>query len=334
VQAQFTDPSSVLVRMPNWLGDLVMATGAIAQIRKQWPKAQITALCSEPLAPILKHDPRLDALITFRRKGRCMPKGLRQQLREGQFDLGVLLTNSWSSAWWMWRGGVKQRLGYAMHQRRILLTHAAPLPTNWEQRHQVELYCDLIEAPAVMPQLFVQEEERAWARQKLTEWGLEGKRIIALSTQAAFGPAKRWPLERFRAAAQELLKSPDVGLLWVGDPSGRTEIGAAIGNLPRCVNAAGLTDLRQLMALLAVSDLLLTNDSGPMHLGSALSTPVVALFGPTNPTQTRPYNGGTLIYKNVSCSPCYRRTCPIDHRCMLQISVKEVVDTVHRQLLG
>ncbi|MFN0064670.1 MAG: glycosyltransferase family 9 protein, partial [Chlamydiales bacterium] len=143
---------------------------------------------------------------------------------------------------------------------------------------------------------------------------------------AAFGPAKCWLPERFREVAKRLTDNPENHVLFFGDKAGAAQVAAiSEGISPHVHNLSNKTSLRELIALIASCDHFLTNDSGPMHLAAALAVPLLALFGSTNEISTGPYLHGKTLHKHVSCSPCYRRTCPIDFRCMKQISVEEVM---------
>jgi heptosyltransferase-2 len=159
--------------------------------------------------------------------------------------------------------------------------------------------------------------------------------IFALNPGAEYGPAKRWPLDRFAAAAREIQELTNCVWLILGgksDQASAAEIHSALRTPHSALNLAGQTTLRELMALLKLSRLLLTNDTGPMHVAAALGTPVVVPFGSTSPELTGPGLPGDarhrLLKSDAPCSPCFRRTCPIDFRCMTGISVERVVESV------
>lgn len=335
-------PKNIIVRMPNWLGDLVMATPILEDLRRHWPEAKITAMCKGKVGDLLIHDPHVDEIFKFRKPSgwlhRQEYRDILHPLQHGEYDLGILLTNSFSSAWLFWRGQIKNRIGFAGNCRSFLLNKSIPFPENKELTHQVVVYKHLL-FPIGIPlshtpiKLYLSEQEKQKAKELLRTYRIpEGSLVVGINPGAAFGSAKCWLPERFREVSLRLLEDPKVHVLFFGDATGAPLVDKICADLPdRVINLAGKTSLRELMALIAACSVLLTNDSGPMHIASALGTPVVALFGSTNATKTGPYNGGTVIHKNVSCSPCYKRTCPIDFRCMTQISVDEVYEKIKEE---
>lgn len=333
-------PKNIIVRMPNWLGDLIMATPILADLRNHWPEAKITAMCQGQVGTLLEADPHLNEIFAFRK-----PSGwihhrhiadIIDPLRQGHYDLGILLTNSFSSAWWFWRGNVQNRVGYATHWRRLLL-NVPVSASHQENQHQVVTYKKLL-APLGIPVsntapcLYLKEEELVEVQRTLAHCGVLPEQIIVgVNPGAAYGSAKCWLPERFRQVVEKLLKNPKVVVLFFGDKAGLPLVNDICLGLPeRVINLAGKTTLRELMAFIHECDVFLTNDSGPMHMASALGIPLVALFGSTSDTATGPYRKGTVIHKHVECSPCYRRTCPIDFRCMKRIEVEEVYQELQK----
>lgn len=326
---------NILIRMPNWLGDAVMATPVLADVRETWPDASITTMCQGMVGSLLIGNPYLNEIFTFSRPNEFLrrqeKRDLIARIRQGKYDLGILLTNSFSSAWCFWRGHVEERLGFATDMRRFLLTKALPFPKERQRQHLVITYKQLLEPIGIplsdtAPKLFVLEEERTAAKEQLKQFHIpENAQIVGVNPAAAYGSAKCWLPERFREVVQKLLAHPNLYILCFGDQQGG-ELAHKIceGLSPRVINLAGMTTLRELIALIEQCTVFLTNDSGPMHIADALNIPVVALFGSTNEVITGPYNNGKVIHKHVECSPCYRRTCPIDFRCMKSIEVEEV----------
>jgi heptosyltransferase-2 len=338
-------PKNIIVRMPNWLGDLVMATPVLKDLRDKFPDAKITAMCQSKIAPLLRDDPHIDELYSFNRPsgwihGSHEASGLVSTIRHGNYDLGVLLTNSFSSAWWFWRGDVKCRLGYADHLRSFLLTDAIPYPANVSKQHLVITYKMLLAPLGIpvsdsSPQLYISKEEFEAARELLLREGVNPleNTIIGINPGAAYGSAKCWLPERFVEVSKTLLEDPKVRILYFGDPTGAPLVRSICDQLPdRVINFAGRTSLRELLAIMLHCNVVLTNDSGPMHMASALGIPLVALFGSTSDVKTGPYKNGFVIHKHVACSPCYKRECPIDFRCMTRIESDEVVNAIKKQL--
>jgi len=336
-----TTVQNIIVRMPNWLGDLVMATPVLADIRARWPEANITAMCQAGVAPLLAQDPHIDELYAFHKPSGWLHRQPRRNiikaLRDGQYDLGILLTNSLSSAWWFWRGQVKRRVGFAAQMRSPLLSDAVPFPANKETQHLVITYKKLLKGLGVPlsdhpPHLYLSEQEKENTAKFLRKYGITDKHIlVGVNPGAAYGSAKCWLPTRFRQVTQRLLENPLVRVVYFGDNSGAPLVREICTGLSdRVVNLAGKTSIRELMSLIQACNVMLTNDSGPMHMAAALGTPLVALFGSTNDVATGPYNHGRVIHKHVPCSPCYKRECPIDFKCMTAIEVEEVVDELQR----
>src|SRR6185437_9970073 len=181
-------PNNIVVRMPNWIGDLVMATPILADLRKAFPEAHLTALCLAPLSDLLKHDPHINELFSFHKAPlfgrREQKRDLIEKLRRGKYDLGILLPNSFSSAWWFWQGGVARRIGFKSNLRSCLLTDPVPFPKKREAQHLVLTYKALLEPLGIplsntSPCLYLSEQELIEARLLLKKRGaVEGAPLI------------------------------------------------------------------------------------------------------------------------------------------------------------
>lgn len=335
--------NNIIVRMPNWIGDMVMATPILSDLRKAYPNARITAMCRAPVCDLLREDPEVDELFCFSKTSgfsrRNDKKNIIEKLRMGKYDLGILLTHSFSSAWWFWQGKVKTRLGYDCNGRRLLLTHQVPWPDNIDRQHLVLTYKMLLEPLGIpvsdtTPRLFLSEREVREAKQLLKQQGVRSESVVVgINPGATYGSAKCWLPERFREVTEKLLQDPRIVIVYFGDQATATLVKEICQGLPsRVINLAGLTSLRELASLISLCDVLLTNDSGPMHIADALGTKIVALFGSTSEIVTGPYRTGKVIHKHVECSPCYQRTCPIDFRCMKRINAEEVYREIQQML--
>ena len=293
------------------------------------------------------------------------------------FDLALVLPNSPRSALEVWLAGIPRRVGYARPWRNWLLTQnvpsrpghlrmdklsatqvrqlvrqptarAHPLGAIHARSHHVHEYLHLAAAVGadptpVAPQLAVEPDELTATAKRLNDLAGTSSSApvwLGLNPSAAYGPAKCWPADRFTAAARKVTQQlPKATWVIVG---GETE--RSIGDLiareagGQIINLSGQTSLRQLMATLKLCRVLLTNDSGPMHLAAALGTPVVALFGSTSPALTSPGLPGDpqhrLLQAPAACAPCFRRECPIDLRCLTGISVENVVSAVVQAVHG
>lgn len=334
-------PQNIIVRMPNWIGDLVMATPVLEDLRKKFPSAKITAMCQFNISALLKNDPNIDEIYSFKRPSgwihRSEHLAIIEDLRRGKYDLGVLLTNSFSSGWWFWRGNVSNRIGFTNTLRNLLLNKVVPWPKQVETQHQVITYKNLLEPLGIKlsstsPALYVSDEEELSARELLLKFNIDPKKdiLIGINPGAAYGSAKCWLPERYRAVAERLLKDPRVKIVFFGDQGGASLVNEICKDLPedRIIDLAGKTTLRSLVALIRLCAVFLTNDSGPMHIAAALHVPLLALFGSTSDVKTGPYKSGKVIHKHVECSPCYKRKCPIDFRCMKRITVEEVYEEI------
>ena len=337
-------PQNILVRMPNWLGDAVMATAFLGDLRKIFPKAKITALALKSVGELLQSNSLIDEIIEFEKINgwiqNIYPQKLWQELKNAQYDMGFLLTNSFSSAWHFWQANVKNIVGFSGNCRYLLLDHPVAPPNKESSIHQVDQYRLLLKSfskqvPKSLPKLYLSASEIEAMQLRLKNLKVdEGNKLIGLNPGAAYGSAKCWPYENFKALATKLIDNHPVTILCLGDKS-TSDLAEKICQIssPKIINLTGKTDIRELLAVINCLDLLVTNDSGPMHIAAALNRPLVALFGSTSDVKTGPYNyQNSTINKQVACSPCYLRTCPIDFKCMRQITVDEVYNKVVNQI--
>ena len=317
-------PFKILIRGSNWLGDAIMSIPAVRAIKRGRVDAHITILTPAKLADVWKAVAEVDEIMTIEPAASVF--AVAKRLR-ANFDVAILFPNSLRVAFEAWLAGIPRRVGYPGHHRRALLDQVfAPKRKRKElQRppHQVHHYLALAEfvgadiAGALDRPIEKQRESNA----RLT---------IGLCPGAEYGPAKRWLPERFAEVVRMVHES--TGAEWkvfgvekdrpVSDP-----IISAAG-VP-CTDLVGKTSLAQLMDELRTCDLLLTNDTGTMHLAALLGVPTVSIFGSTEPTLTGPLGARHRIVRHhVACSPCFLRDCPIDFRCMNAIGVTEVVEAV------
>lgn len=332
-------PARILVRCPNWVGDLVMATPALRALREGFPRAEITLLVKPPLVEVLAGAPWYDRILPLeiygghRRWGR-LGRAARA-LRPEAFDLGVVLPNSFSAAWILWRAGVRRRLGYARNGRSLLLTDRlrppreggviAPAPM---QRYYLDLVSRLgCPADRTDVALYVTREERETMDARLEEMGVgEAKPLITLAPGASFGASKRYPPERFAAAADALLEKHGGAAVILPGPGEEREaraVAAAMrGRVAVCWPPVSLGPFK---AAVARSALLLTNDAGARHVAEALGVPHVVVMGPTDRRYSAMSERHAVVVRHeVPCGPCHLKVCPLDHRCMTRIGPEEV----------
>jgi len=329
-------PFNILVRSGNWLGDAVIGTPAVQAIKRGRPDVRLTVLTRQKLVEYWKRIPEVDDTIAIAESDSIWT--VAAKLR-GKFDVAIVLPNSIRSALEVWLAGIPRRVGHPARWRRRFLNQTVPDPKPEElrrpARHQVHHYFELARlVGADLGPRKEQTEGGAFARSAVPRRMLDNgqKPKIGLCVGAEYGPAKRWLPERFAQTAKEVLLKADCQWVLFG-----TEADAATGaEIERqlegcCVNLIGKTTLSELMDRLAECRLLLTNDTGTMHLSALLGVPTVAIFGSTEPRLTAPLGPGHQILRHqVECSPCFRRECPMDFRCMKAVTVEETVAAVLR----
>jgi heptosyltransferase II len=322
---------NILVRVPNWIGDAVMATPALGALRATFPEATLVVVAQAPVAELFRPHPYCDQVITFdkplQHRGISGLLRLSEELRGRGFDLAILLQNALEAAVIAWLAKIPQRAGYCTDHRGLLLTHPVPVGEDERRLHHTRYYLNMLASLGVRGEdtrLHLQcnavERQRAHKLLGNGSW-------IAINPGATYGSAKRWFPERFAAVADELARRCQARLVLTGSPNemaiGR-DIEQAMQTQP--LNLVGKTTVRELMAVLSWCRLLITNDSGPMHVAAALEVPVVAIFGPTDHTTTGPLTpAGRIVRHATSCAPCLKRRCPTDHRCMRLVTVAEVL---------
>jgi len=358
---------TILVRGVNWLGDAVMTTPALQRLREAKPDAHISLLSLVKLQDLWLHHPAVDSVLTFKTGESVF--AVARRLRAGQFTTALVLPNSPRSALEVFLARIPRRIGLARPWRNFFLTHrvqpragtadmhkrslteiqelnrAGSLPSRPEipaTAHHLRQYLQLAAAlganpEPVSPRLEVTQDEVAAIKKRFGCSTDSASPLFGLNPGAEYGPAKRWPRERFVAAAIELQRRANCHWWIFGGESDEplaesicTEITAAKVGPPGSVqNLAGQTSLRELCAALKACALVLTNDTGPMHVAAAVGTPVVVPFGSTSPELTGPGLPGDLRHRlinaRVACSPCFLRECPIDFRCMNGIGVADVI---------
>ena len=326
-----TKVEKILIRGPNWVGDAVLAIPAMKAIRARFPGAEITLLVRPWVAGLFSSAPYIDKVWT-ENKPKTLTSWIRitRDIRKREFDLSLLLPNSFESALMMFIGGVRHRVGYATDGRGWMLTDAVPKTTG--RQHQMDYYLNLakvVSAATDRPSISIEAtvSERDSARQLLAAQGIpSGAAFLVLNPGAAYGSAKRWHQDRFADVADNLASQLGLHVAIIGSEPERAianQVCERMTRRPAVLN--GKTSLETLIGVLAESSLMITNDSGPMHIAAALGIPTVAIFGPTDETNTGPSGPHTRIVKHtVECSPCLLRECPIDHRCMNAVTVEEV----------
>ena len=320
----------ILIRATNWVGDAVMSLPALQAVRERFPDAYIAVLARPWVADIYAREAFANEVILYN----ASRWRIAQQLRQRCFDTALLLQNAFEAAAIVWLAGIPRRIGYARDARSWLLTDAVPVPRKGEiPRHERFYYLELLRRSGLIDKLPESIAIRLGGAAEARSLGLERfasmafEDVTGVSPGAAFGSAKRWLPERFAEAAAALEKP--VALFGSADERALCDQIAADlrGRGVRVHNFAGETSLAEFIELAAACRVYLTNDSGGMHIASALGVPTVAIFGATDDIGTGPTGPLVrVVRQQVECSPCLLRECPIDHRCMTGVSAERVAE--------
>lgn len=335
-----TEIKKILVRGTNWVGDAVMTIPALRDLRRIFPSAEIVLLTRDWAHGIFADADFLDEILTFG-KSRSKMRDIFAQakiIRENKFDLAVLFPNSFESALAVKLGKVKHRFGYAKDARGFLLTGAIKIPEWKNERHEAFYYLNLIaeiekkffgvetvSSNELKTNLPVSETRKAQARKILQTNGVDlSRKIIALGVGSTNSRAKRWQTESYAELNDKLQNELNANVILVGAENEldiSNEVYAKSNRKP--IILTGKTNLAEAVAVLSAIDLIVSNDMGLAHIAPATGTKTLVIFGPTNELTTKPI-GAEIIRKQVECAPCMLRDCPIDHRCMTQLSAAEV----------
>lgn len=338
------------VFLPNWVGDIVMATPALRALRKLvGPDGQLVGILRPYVAEVLAANPWLDEQIIYERpSGRFAftNSAIIRQLQAAQLDVVVLLTNSLRTAWMAWRSGARTRIGFRKDLRSLLLTTPVRMPRAADGGpiatvDGYTLLASVAGCPPEPPRLELAttaEDElaadAAWQKLRLPP----GDRVVVLNCGGAYGAAKLWPAEYFGELARRIVTNDDLHVLVNCGPvereTARNIVAAA--NSPGVVSLADFDKLPVGLTKECVrrSRLLVTTDSGPRYFGVAFNRPVVTLFGPTDPRRTElAYDREACLSLKLDCQPCMKRTCPLGHhRCLRDLTVDAVYSQVCRML--
>ena len=326
--------------LPNWIGDVVMATPAIRAVRERFPTAHLAAVCRPYVSATVEGSPWFDEIILHEKNG---PRERRNfavigKLRAGRFDAAVLFPNSFRSALLAWLGNCRRRIGFGRSGRSLLLTdRLQPLRDErgaFKPSPILDEYNRLVEPldianPGCRMELFTTAADetaadRIWDEKKLSSF----PEVIAFNSGGAFGAAKHWPIEYFAELAREFADRRGSAILVLCGPNERDLARQIVEKAARpnvFSLAEGDVSLGLTKACVRRADLLITTDSGPRHFAAAFDRPVISLFGPTFIEWTKTYFPKEIqMQKRVPCGPCQLRACPLDHRCMRDLTVADV----------
>ena len=327
----------IFIRSVNWIGDAVMTLPAIGTIREFFPAAEITILANPLVAELFASHPWIDRVIVLdegaAHKGVTGRLRLAGEVRKCSFDLAVILPNSLNSAVVPWLAGIPARLGKTGDGRTLLLTHRFPRSLQPHGVHQSQNYLALLEhfgiTGGIKQQLLVTtDDEDAAIASRLAGNGIEkGDFVLGINPGATYGSAKRWYPDRFAVVALTLAAAWRAKVVITGGPGEAAIAGDIERDLAgNCLNMAGRTSVRELMALIKRCNFFITNDSGPMHLAAAFGVPLVAIFGSTDHSTTYPLSDSAIVVReSIDCAPCMKRECPTDHICMKAVMPETVI---------
>jgi heptosyltransferase-2 len=332
---------TIALFLPNWIGDVVMATPAIREVRNHFPDARLLAVCRSYVADTIDGAPWFDDVIRFDKKGSKENRevGVIRRLRRERVDAAILFPNSFRSAAVAALGRCRKRIGFDRYGRGLLLTeqlqpvrdaHGRRIPSPTIDDYNRLVTPLGVPDPGHRMELATSPADEAAADRVWSELQLgRHPEMVGLNSSGAFGAAKLWPTEYFAALARELVDRRGGAVLVVCGPNERVTAREIVrmANRPQAMSLAdqpvsiGLTK-----ACIRRLDAFVTTDSGPRHFAAAFDVPVVSLFGPTFIEWTETYYAkGINLQKNVPCGPCQLRVCPLDHRCMRELSVTEVL---------
>ena len=337
---------SILIRGTNWIGDVIMTLPAISAIRNTLPRSRITVLAKPWVAELYRISPDIDEVIEFQSPG--IHDGitgkfrLAGQLKERRFAMAILLQNAVEAAIIAWLARIPIRAGYNSDGRGMLLTHSVQLTKEIRTIHQIHYYLEMLKSLGFQPageepRLQTGEEFREISQDILRRHHITpGDTLIGMAPGATFGPAKMWFPERFAAVGDKLVDNFSAKIILFGSKGDQERAESVQGfSKNSIISLAGKTSLKEAIALISECKLFITNDSGLMHLAGALGIPLVAVFGSTNPVTTSPVGEkSVIIHHNIKCSPCLKKVCPTDFRCMDMIGVDDVYREAEKLLLN
>ena len=344
--------NNILVRVPNWIGDAVMCLPALMDLRECFAKAHITVLARPTIVEVLQGQCEINDVIVYEHqaehRGLFGLVRLGRVIRKRSFDMAVLFQNAFEAAVLAMLANIPIRIGYATDGRGWLLSQRVPLPQQ-QSLHQIRYYQQLVQAithvpsKANIPKLVVTPNDQLACQPQFAEVCSSPKMLlVGMNPGSVYGSAKRWLSERFAELGDQLVEQiqhthpefSSVRCVLIG-AKGEESLGKEVASRMRShpIVLSGKTTIRELMSVLSRCAVLVTNDTGPMHMAHALGVPVVAIFGSTDPEVTGLLGGEhCVIREQVRCSPCLLRSCPIDHRCMTQISTDRIIMAVMERM--
>lgn len=328
-------PKKIIIRAPNWVGDSTLALPAMANLKRNFPESELWLAANDWVRDLFRKENYLEGIISLPQQNSLKNLNFSaRKLKDFNFDLGILLTNSFGSALLFCLARIPQRWGYKKDGRGFLLTKRVPIRNPVGRYHQAQYYLDLLSGLGLKNystelNLSLDQQELDRVKEWFESLHIDTTRpLVIFNPGAYYGPAKRWPASKYSKLASLLQEKNRAQIIIIGSETEvplAERIAADMSERPFIL--AGQTSLSQLAAILSLGSVFISNDSGPMHIANALKIPVIALFGPTEPLRTGPYqNPYILFHKGAPCWPCLYRVCPYDHRCMVSITANEVFE--------
>ena len=353
-------PRRILVIRMDLIGDLILSLTVVRALKRTYPEAEIDLLAIPASAKVAIFDPHLTRIITYDPKALFQPKNWRQawslihQLRSRHYDLAISIYAHWAATLAV-LSGAKRRVGYGPEAYPGFMTDSVPggIPGRWrhwaplDNKHEVDYCLQLAQAAGAtltpqdrIPRLYVDEQTDLEVEQLLRQEGVQpGKPLIACHINSNNGQSKRWPIPHWATLIDRLIRQEGAYVVLTGAPGDMPQIEAVIQRMhEHAINLAGKTSLTQLAALLQRADLLISGDSGPLHMGVACGTPIIGIYGPTNPSLGGPVSpDATILRSGIWCSPCYNAQdtadCPFyTTQCMKNILPGQVFEAARNKL--
>lgn len=328
----------IAVKGLNWIGDAVMSSPFFKSLKNGIPDSEITVIARSSTAEVYKCNPYIDKVIEINEKKNFF--SAVSQLKKYEFDEGILLPKSLTSALFFYLSGIKKLSGFKTQYRGLILKNKIELSNDILQKHQVHLYLELAEKCggnelSEIKLIFETSDEIDFSVEK--KWLPQNKKYIGINHGAAFGPAKKWLPEYFAKVINHFAGCYNFTPVIFGSANERDtadEIIRRISGNIEIVDLCGKMNIRELFSCIKKCSLFITNDSGPMHIAAALNIPTTAIFGSTNHIKTGPFSGNsTSVYLNMPCAPCIKRNCRFGtYQCMLDIKPEKVIDAAEKLL--
>ena len=327
-----------LIIAPSWIGDLVISQSLLKYLKKEYLNCRIDMIVQPGLTKLAKMMPEIQNIypldIGHGELGLIKRHVLAKQIKKYSYSTSIILPNSFKSAIIPWLANIPVRIGYNRELRLFLLNKKYSLIKHKDS--MVNRYLKLVEgsySDKIKPSLLIDREpSRLISRKYLID---NSKKNIALCPEAEYGPAKRWPAQKWIQLAN-FYKEKNYNVYFLGKNKSLESEYQNILKKDSVISLLGKTSLEEAIYFLSVVDLVITNDSGLMHITASVNTNLISIFGSSSPFYTPPlmkHQSGEVVYKALKCSPCFKRECPLQHlNCLNNISAKEIFDKSNKYL--